>query len=253
MIASYPAGWPDPWSSWNIDRTPSGSAFSNTFDNVVVTITAVNYESILPQSRDRGNQSYDQYLGYVHRDFLYVSHSTSVGLGWDGFKLEFSGLNANTEYEFTFWNYDDAHGGTVEDKFMCWGIADPTSYPNYQPAEDPTAPYLARVRMAGNWPADPIVSDPYFYSGSINVTTDASGNATIYGWTDLDSWTGNQHGMINGFAVGFQPCLIHRFRYNLSHLLRIAASRIINHYTFRHLYSFLFITSLKNYILTNVL
>ena len=201
---TYPAGWLDPWLSWDFQTTPATNTFSNTFGSVDVTLTAINYESFLPQSRDRSGPDggNDTFLSNMYEDFVLISHSNSVGLGWDYFEIMFSGLNVETEYEITVWNYDENHYGDQAGKFMAWGIDDPNGYDTYSPGEVPNASYLARAPMAGNRPSDPNVDDAYYYSGSFNVTTDISGDFTIYGWADLNSWDGTHQALLNGFAVG---------------------------------------------------
>ncbi|MBN2019459.1 MAG: PEP-CTERM sorting domain-containing protein [Sedimentisphaerales bacterium] len=193
------------WESWSFERFPTVNTFNNTFGNVGVTITGINYEGVLPQSRNREEppEENNEYLNNVYRDFLYIPRSTSAGFGLDYLKIDFSGLNANTYYEFTVFDFD-AYYIPESTKYMAWGIENPANYPSYEPTVGGggLAPKLARLHTAGADPCDPSVLDPYYYSGSFFVRTNENGQATIYGWADNESWEGSQHAPLNGFAIG---------------------------------------------------
>ncbi|MBN2020511.1 MAG: hypothetical protein JW749_09825, partial [Sedimentisphaerales bacterium] len=209
LQTTYPTGWPA-WEGWSIDYQPMTFTFSNTFGSISVILTIENYDGVYPQTRNRSdpNGGNDEYLSNLYRDFIYVAHSSSVGWGWDYLQFDFSGLEPNKPYEFTVFNWDAFYTtGDEPPKHMAWGIECPADYPSYQPVVGGggQAPKLARILMSGDDPCDPNILDAFYYSGSFTVKTDGSGEATIYGWADNESWTGSSHAPFNGFAIGKDP------------------------------------------------
>ena len=116
--------------------------------------------------------------------------------------------SANTNYEVTVWNYDQNVSATGN--YMAWGVVAPTNNPNYQPVVGGggLTPKLARVPMTGPWPSN-LPGDGsdtnlqlYAYAGTFYVTADGSGNASIYGWNDSDTYGSQQASLVDGFALG---------------------------------------------------
>ena len=199
------------WTNWDI-VTGSANVFTNTANGVTTVLTVVNAGNTLPNSRNRSGPDGgdDAFFSNMYRDFIYNPHSASpIGWGMDFFKFEFSGLSANTNYEFTFYTYDQNIDAPRESKYMVWGIVDPTNYligisynNGYAPGDrEHRPPIITRNHMGGPWPSDGTVNDAYYYCGSVIATTDGGGNATIYGWNDSDVYTGTQHAPINGFTI----------------------------------------------------
>jgi len=222
------------WDPWAIVRTPATNTFNNAFGAVSVKLTAVSFSSTLPQSRNRGGPSggNDVYLSNVYKDFVYIPHSSNAGLGMDYLELEFSGLAAG-QYEFTMFSYDEAHDNAAL-KYMAWsdeatiGYNGPAAYltnngyaTGYPPTNDNPDPGtyknpvplpmksdgsgIARTSMAGPWPSDPAIQNAYQYATSILVSSDGVNPVRLYGWADLDAYTGTQHAPLNGFSIGRVP------------------------------------------------
>jgi hypothetical protein len=168
----------------------------------------------LPQSRNRGGENDDGFLGALAEDFLYVPHNSSFGWGMDYLKFTFTGLAANTQYEFTFWDYDSSIDTPKDQKYAMWGIVNPAAYltgigysSGYSPGQAGALGLtsLARNHMGGDFPSNPLVNSPWYYSSSFWASTDSSGSLSLYGWNDSDVFTGTQHIPVNGFAIGIVP------------------------------------------------
>src|SRR5690606_31388833 len=148
------------------------------------------------------------FFNNVHRDFVFVGHTASTGLGRDFIRLEISGLLPGT-YEFTGWNYDDSHSDAAL-KFAAWtdmntlgGADGPAAWldtnvgagQSYQPTNQGTPGYknpiptLARTTMTGGWPSN---FTTYTYASSFLVTSDGVNPVVLYTWADLDDYTGSQ-------------------------------------------------------------
>lgn len=207
------------WEGWNFVRTPLTNTFSNSFvtseGTISVTIVGINNAGSRPQSRNRSGPDGgdDQYFSNMYRDFLYVPHDSAVGLGRDYFQITISGLAPNANYEITVFNYDQNHSPLekADTKRMAWGVVNPAAWldenfgagQSYQPGEfEKRPPVIAVVPMAGPWPSDPVVNNPYAYAGSFWLPSDSTGTLTFYGWADLLDWEGTQHAPLNGLWVG---------------------------------------------------
>jgi hypothetical protein len=65
-------------------------------------------------------------------------------------------------------------------------------------------PTLDRSPISGLDHAD----DPYYYSATFRSTADAGGNLVVYGWSDANTYGGNniqRASLINGFQIGIVP------------------------------------------------
>jgi hypothetical protein len=192
------------FQSWAFASSPGANLFTNTFSGVTVVLEAHSSNGQTAQTRNRGSMSGQAWANLLN-DFFYCPRNTAVGYGAEYVALTFSGLAANTNYEITVWNYDQNDPSTAT--YMAWGIVSPTNNPNYQPVPGGggLTPKRARVHMTGPWPSgvsgDTNVQE-FVYSASFYVTADGSGNATIYGWNDSDSYPQTQIAYVNGFMIG---------------------------------------------------
>jgi PEP-CTERM motif len=143
----------------------------------------------------------------LYRDFLGVTHDAANGLGVELFKYDFSGLAANTSYEFTFWSYDNNTSVTTNRMGYNTSHIDTNNFPTgYDPTSNPGPAVLAYSVLGGagsGGPGSPV--NPYDYSASFNVTTNGSGAATIWAWNASTNFNGQLAAIQNGFAIGGVP------------------------------------------------
>lgn len=221
-------GWdfPDPLYPPSL---PDGSSIVNSFGDVTVRITFHVPVGNYAGTRDRGWPETAP-TRELYRDFIFVPR-TDREAGVNRFTYEFSGLSANTRYEFTFWSYDDNHIGTLNQ--MAYSLESPLeTYPNgYLPFVGavpepcricgPHPPTEAFSVLGGNGVNGSLgdgtgpPTTPYDYSASFVATSDASGKVTIYSWNaspvyvDGSSEASNLYyqyaGVVNGFAIGNVP------------------------------------------------
>jgi hypothetical protein len=199
------------FTAWNIagGNTPANS-INNTFGSVGVTITENSSNGQNAGARNRGTMGTETWSP-LYQDFYYTPHNSSDGFGVDYLSIAFTGLSASTTYEFTFWSFDV--NSSANNNYMAWGTVNPATYyagigyaNGYTPqsAQAPGgaqgAPILGRSFMGSTYPSN-FQNPEYSAAADFFVTTDGSGDATIYGWNDSVTYTGQQASIINGFAI----------------------------------------------------
>jgi hypothetical protein len=203
----------------SIDWPGSGAAgLTKVFATGQGNITA-NLQGIVPNAtrgaRNRGANT--DVLGDMTSDFVFAQRDGAVGFGRNYVRLQLSGLTPGQTYEITTWARDHFNGGT--DSFQAWstinklgGLDGPSAWldanvaagASYQPAVGGTLnpiPTWARSPVSG-----PAGADAYTYAATFPAVANGSGVATIYGWSDPNSFSGVQGAtLLNGFTVGLAP------------------------------------------------
>jgi hypothetical protein len=223
------------WSGWDFQRNLTTNVFVKSFGSQTVQISGIGDAAQLPGTRMRPDLP-SAYLGDLHQDLFFIATSANSKalLGLDYLRIDIVGLQKNKQYEFTVWNFDDAFNPVNDpcrprmSDHMAWGVVNPASLGGYRTTDDPcggvgyknNVPTLARIDFYGKPnPGDPCfpyfntppvnggsVADPeYYYSASFIVTSNASGQLSIFGWNDSDRWQGSYHAGFNGFALGLVP------------------------------------------------
>jgi len=224
------------WSGWDFQRSLTTNTYVKSFGSQTVQISGILASGAMPGTRYR-LQAPTTALGKLHEDMFFVSTSASSKalLGLDYLRVDVVGLQKNTKYEFTVWNWDTAFNPNNDpcrprqSDRMAWGVVNPATYGGYRVVDDPCGgygvyknpvPILARPDYYGApgpweanfpyWNTAPVnggsIPDPeYYYSSSFIVTSNASGQISVFGWTDTYTWQGSYHATINGFALGLVP------------------------------------------------
>lgn len=216
------------WQGWNVndgDFFVSPTTVTKSFPTAGVTSGAVNVSmtgvGVSLTARLRGMNSTEPW-GDMQRDFVIANRNTNIGFGRHYLQFDFSGLDPNTAYEITMFNYDPNSSQTGNDRgYMAWGTQNPATWldtnvgsgQNYQPAVggvNNPIPTLARVPDTGPWPSQPgaggtFAGGFYFYSGSFIVNADGAGKASVYGWADPNSYSSQTGSLVNGFQIGAVP------------------------------------------------
>jgi hypothetical protein len=223
-----PAGTPA-WQGWNVndgDFFVSPTTVTKSFPtagvasgSITVSLTGVGTSL---SARNRTALGSTEPWADVQRDFVFANRNTAIGLGRHYLEFDVSGLNPNTSYEFTMFGFDPSSAQTGNDRgYMAWGVQNPATYldnnvgsgQSYQPAVGGTnnpIPTLARAPITGPSPSQSgaggtFTGGFYFYSGSFIVTSNASGNASVFGWNDANSFSSQTISMANGFQIGATP------------------------------------------------
>ena len=158
-------------------------------------------------SRDRGSPTGTTNNNDMYRDFLFLTRDTGTGIGGSPIVISLSGLNKNTTYRFTGYANDTFNLGQY-----VFGEVNPRTY-DYQPASEqdennglfanPPAPVdgsLIGPRVTSGSGLLPVTSADEFGS-SFQITTDNTGTATIYEWSNI-GFTANQGAAVfNGFKI----------------------------------------------------
>ncbi|MFO0788499.1 MAG: PEP-CTERM sorting domain-containing protein [Pirellulales bacterium] len=216
------------WQGWNVndgDFFVSGTTVTKSFPTAGVASGAVNVSmtgiGVSLTARLRSMNSTEPW-GDMQRDFVIASRNTNIGFGRHYLQFDYTGLNPNTAYQITMFNFDPNSSQTGNDRgYMAWGIQNPVTWldtnvganQNYQPAVggvNNPIPTLARVPDTGPWPSQPgaggdFAGGFYAYSGTFTVTADATGKASVYGWADPNSYSSQTGSLVNGFQISAVP------------------------------------------------
>jgi hypothetical protein len=186
------------WAFANPPGTGLGTTVSKTFGSVAVNLTPIGAGGSSFGTRDRGNPTTGP-TPSLYRDFLFVGHDSSKGLGVEYFRFDFSGLTANKKYEFTFWSYDNNNAGTVN------RVGYNTVVPfEFSPTDTNPDPEVLANSILGGAGAGGLGTpvNAYDYSASFFARTEATGAVAIYAWNNSTAFSGQQAPMINGFQIG---------------------------------------------------
>lgn len=217
------------WQGWNVNDgdlfgtlpitvTKSFPTAGVASGSVNVSMTAVGVSGT---ARLRSMASSEPW-GDMQRDFVMTTRNTSGGFGRHYFQFDFSGLDPNKSYEITMFNFDPNSSQTGNDRgYMAWGIQNPATWldtnvgtgQSYQPAVGGVSnpiPTLARVPDTGPWPSQSGAGGTfsggfYYYSGSFVVTANGAGAASVYGWSDPNSYNSQTASLVNGFQISPVP------------------------------------------------
>ncbi len=231
-IPSPPSGVAGVVGFTSVSNFPSSTwAFSNSLTApgpVTVTLSASNYLDAsgvgsiftLPNTENTGNSPdvvdratmAGDPTEALYNDYIYLMHNANIGFGHDYFTLTFSNLFPGTGYEVTLWAYDPNHGDTTG-FYNAAGTNNPALNPNFAPSSVNSATSnnpSVLIPDTGPWPknstepgvAGNYANELYLYSGSLFVTTDAKGMATVYMWEADFSFGPYQRVPFNGFALG---------------------------------------------------
>ncbi len=164
----------------------------------------------------------------------YVAHTAGTGpsggpgLGTDNIRLTITNLLPNTEYQFTLWSMEEegvwskdpedvkvaswVDGAELGMSPAAWLIAnvDPNGYDSTDgvPAE------LQAAMDASGGQISAVAPDGLDHLGNFSMAvsfcefTDADGAISLYGWIDMNDWSGSRHFPVNGFMVVPEPATI---------------------------------------------
>ncbi len=189
---------------------PSGAGSTFTFPGTENTGNS-------PDVVDRATMSGDP-TAALYNDYIYVMHNANIGFGHDFFTLTFSNLFPGTNYEVTLFSFDPGHGD-ASGYYNAAGTNNPALNQNFTPGSVSSATSnnpSVLIPDTGPWPENSTVTgvagnytnELYLYSGSLFVTADANGVATVYMWEADYTFGTYQRVPFNGFALGLATNIV---------------------------------------------
>ena len=223
------------WTAWEMpEYWSSFGPVTKNFGSVIVTldgVTATGGGGHLAGSRDRIHDpvsNCDCDFPLMYKDLVYVPHTASC-MGEDYFEVAFNfgPSHAGETYQFTFWGWDVAFGGSgygsgsaapPNSKWMAWSATNPDQWlnangypsgydcPNTPGESNMPADLMALTELAlaqGRAPWLTCFDDSHgmTFAATLEAQLDESGRTTIYGWADMQSMVGSQHAVLNGFMI----------------------------------------------------
>jgi hypothetical protein len=191
----------------------AGDVDDGTFSAAISAFTTSSGSTVAASTLGERNRSAPTYTGVTNANMLadLVFDASTTAQGRDYMTLAFTGLTASKSYNITVFSYDNngssaTNWTTIAPPSSATGFASATAFVAHTNLSNSTGNAIPTTNNGGSSPTN--TNDP---SGgaTFNVTTDGSGNVTLYAWggNGVNGNTGNSgiNPYINGFTIESVP------------------------------------------------